>query len=149
MVRLPALPTGRLYPQETSLVLISVRGWIDPRDIVRPEGLSEWNIPIETVRFVPGERVRRPIGKENRWGPQPAKPLWGRHQYPALTGSRTLISRHPVHGLVTTPAELLRILSYLEKPRPSPMRTDRILGKTRTWMFRMKIKTFRLRKRST
>jgi len=38
VVRLSALHTGRFYPQGMLLVLVSVRGCVDPMTVVQSEG---------------------------------------------------------------------------------------------------------------
>ena len=55
VVRLSALPTSRLYLQEMLLVLISVRGWVDPRARILCKceiSMTPAGIEKATFRFV-------------------------------------------------------------------------------------------------
>ena len=59
--KLSALCIGCFYPQEMYLILSSVRGWVDPRATVRPEGLC-WKIPVTPLGgdLLAGSTVHQP-----------------------------------------------------------------------------------------
>jgi hypothetical protein len=54
MVRLSALRTGRLYPQEMFLVLIFTGGLVDPRATVWSEGYMSLKNPVTPPGIDPG-----------------------------------------------------------------------------------------------
>ena len=51
--RFSALRTGRLYPQEIPLLLISASGWVDPKTIVQPDGLIQLKFPMTPTEIEP------------------------------------------------------------------------------------------------
>ena len=95
VVRLSPLRTGCLYPQEIFVVLISVRGWVDLRAIVRPEGLCQWKIPVTPSGIEPAtfRLVAQCLNKL-------------RHCVPAFQGQGIFISSQ-VFSLTLWPTQLL------------------------------------------
>ena len=73
VVSLSVLRTGRLYPQEMFLVLIFTRGRVDPRAMVRSEGMSLKN-PVTPPGIDPG--TVRPVAQRLNHYATPGPFMW-------------------------------------------------------------------------
>jgi hypothetical protein len=56
-VRLSALRAGRRLPPGRFLALISVRGCVDPRTIMRLEGLGQLKNPVTSSGVKPAQKL--------------------------------------------------------------------------------------------
>jgi hypothetical protein len=81
VVRLSTSPTGLIYLQEIHLVLISVRGWVNPRAIVQSEGFMSMKNSMTPADIKSRSLINTPTEYFIRLLQSCPKLLYGDHRY--------------------------------------------------------------------